>query len=282
MKLPTSARGIAAGVAALAALATLLLAATARGRRLARQLARRAAGKARHLAGRTRGVRYRLLHGGPSEDVSDAVLAQRIRSSLGPLEKRLDLPHLHVSVSNRNVVLHGVAATPSQAQQLEDAVRDVPGVQGVESRLHLGLTPADTRPSEGRVQLASGMHVELQAAARELGLGLEHVATVLTVFLHRLPAGERAHVLTHLPADVRALIAAKAPARVRRIADEASLRTAVVENGPVPEQRADDLIRTVLGVLRERVPEETTDVSAVLPTGLKQLWAHPPRASAAP
>ena len=275
MKPRIPAREIAVGAAALAAVATLLLAATARGRRLARHLARRVAGKARHLAGRARGIRHRLVHGGPSEDVSDAVLAQRIRSSLGPVEKRLDLPRLHVSVCNRNVVLHGVAATPREAQQLEDAVRAVPGVRGVESRLHLGLIPADTRPSEGRVPADSDMRVDLLAAAGELGLGLEHVATVLTVFLHRLPPGERAHVLAHLPADVRALIAPHAPARGRRITDEASLRTAVVDNGPVPEQRADHLIRSVLGVLRERVPEEATDISAVLPTGLKHLWAHP-------
>lgn len=279
MKVRASPRGVVAEAAGLAALAILLLVATARGRRLTRHLARRAGGNARHLAGRGRGIRHRLLHGGPPEDVSDAVLAQRIRSSLGLLEKRLDLPHLHVSVCNRNVVLHGVAATPGQAQQLENAVRGVPGVQGVESRLQLGLTPADTRPSEGRVPAASDMRLELQAAARGLGLGLEHVATVLTVFLHRIPAGERDHVLAHLPADVRALIAARAPARVGRITDEASLRAAVVDNGPILEQRADDLIRAVLGVLRERVPEETTDVSAVLPTGLKQLWAHPPRTS---
>ena len=277
MKLQTSARALTAGTAGLGTIATALLVATPRGRRLARRMARWTIARSRYAAGRARGLRYRLLQHGPPEDVSDAVLVQRIRSSLGPLEKRLDLPHLHITSYNRNVTLHGVAGTAAEAQQLEDAVRAVAGVRGLENRLHLGLTPADTRPSEGRVPADSVMRRELQAAARELGLGTGAVATVLDVFLHRLPRGERDHVLTHLPADVRALIGAAAPAGVGRISDEADLVGAVASSGAIPHARADELIRAVLEVLRKRVPEETDDVQAVLPTGLKPLWAHPTR-----
>lgn len=274
MKLQTSARALTAG---LGTIATALLVATPRGRRLARRLTHRTAARSRYAAGRIRGLRYRLLHRGPSDDVSDAVLVQRIRSSLGPLQKRLDLPHLHVTSCNRNVTLHGVADTPAQAQQLEDAVRTVPGVRGLDNRLHLGLTPADTRPSEGRVPADSAMHRELQLAARELGLDTGAAATVLDVFLHRLPRGERDHVLTHLPADVRSLLGGAAPADLGRICDEADLVDAVATSGAIPRVRADQLIRAVLEILRNRVPEETDDVQAVLPTGLKPLWAHPTR-----
>lgn len=275
MNLRTSTRGLAGGAGGLGTIATVLLLSTRRGRRLVRRTVRRTRGRARHLAGRVRGIRYRLSHGGPSPDVSDAVLAQRIRSTLGPLEKRLDLPHIHVSASNRNVLLHGVAASAEQAQQLEDAVRSVAGVKGVESRLRLGLTRSDTRPSEGRVLAPSDMHRELQATAHGFGLGTDAVATVLTVFVHRLPGGERDHVLTHLPADVRTMIATVAPAGVGRIADEPALVDAVASNAAIPAQRAHDLIRAVLAVLRRRVPEEIADVEAVLPKGLKPLWAHP-------
>lgn len=57
------------------------------------------------------------------------------------------------------------------------------------------------------------MRHELQVAAQDLGLDDkdEPVGTVLSVFLHRLPSGERNHVLVHLPADVRALIDPVAP-----------------------------------------------------------------------
>jgi uncharacterized protein (DUF2267 family) len=280
MQLRTSARGLTAVAAGIATIATALLAATPRGRRLVRHLARRTAARSRYAAGRARGLRYRLLRRGPSEDVSDAVLVQRIRSSLGPLEKRLDLPHVHVTACNGSVTLHGVAATAEQAQQLEDAVRAVAGVKGLEDRLHLGLTPADTRPSEGRVPADSAMRRELQAEAHGLGLGIQEVAAVLGVFLHRLPRGERDHVLAHLPADVRALTGAVAPAGVERISDEAALIDAVATSAAISHVRADGLIRAVLEVLRERVPEEIGDVHAVLPTGLKPLWAHPTREAA--
>lgn len=277
MKLQTSARALTAGAAGLGTIATALLIATPRGRRLARRLTHRTAARGRHAAGRIRGLRYRIRHRGPSDDVSDAVLVQRIRSSLGPLQKRLDLPHLHVTSCDRNVTLHGVADTAAQAQQLEDAVRTVPGVRGLENRLHLGLTLADTRPSEGRVPADSAMHRELQRAAHELGLDTGDAVTVLDVFLHRLPRGERDHVLTHLPADVRSSIGGAAPADVGRISDEADLVDAVATSGAIPHDRADQLIRAVLAVLRNRVPEEADDVQAVLPTGLKPLWAHPTR-----
>ena len=270
-------RKLAIGAAGLAASVALLTAVTTRGRRGTRRMARRAARKTRYLAGHARGIRYRLVHGGPPEDVSDEVLVQRIRSKLGPLEKRLDVPHLHVASDDRNVTLHGVAATDDDARQLEDTVRAVSGVRELASHVRVGFGPDDTRPSQGRLAASSEMRHELQAAAQDLGLddNDEAVGTVLSVFLHRLPTGERSHVLVHLPADVRALIDPVAPRGAGRISDEAALGDAVTSSGAVPAEKADHLIRAVLAVLRRRVPEEITDIEAVLPTGLKPLWADP-------
>jgi uncharacterized protein (DUF2267 family) len=275
---PTSmSRKLIIRAAGLATIVALLLAAGVRGRHLTRRTARRTLRKARYLTGRARGIRYRLVHGGPPEDVSDAILVQRIRSKLGPLERRLDVPHLHVSSQDRNVSLHGVVTTADDLQQLEDTARAVSGVRGLSSHVRVGFGPGDARPSQGRVAASSMMRNELRAAARDLDLDNrdEAVGTVLSVFLHRLPSGERNHVLVHLPADVRALTHPVAPRGAGRIPDEAALRDAVTSSGAVPSEKADQLIRAVLAVLRRRVPEEIADIAAVLPTGLKPLWAEP-------
>lgn len=55
----------------------------------------------RHFAGRLHAVSYRLRGRHPDPNVSGNVLADRIRSSLGPLEKRLDLPRIHVMVEGQ-------------------------------------------------------------------------------------------------------------------------------------------------------------------------------------
>ena len=48
----------------------------------------------RHFVGRLDGLSYRLRGGRPDADVTDHVLADRIRSALGGVERRLDLPHI--------------------------------------------------------------------------------------------------------------------------------------------------------------------------------------------
>lgn len=111
----------------------------------------RAAGRTvRHGAGQLKGTAYRLSGGHPDPRVPDDVLADRIRSSLGPIEKRLDLPRIHVMVEKHVALLHGDVATDADADELIAAVERVPGVARVESHLHVGLLPGDTRPSEGK------------------------------------------------------------------------------------------------------------------------------------
>src|ERR1700687_6230895 len=73
----------------------------------ARRLADRLGRDVRYAAASAPGILYRLAGRRPDPDVSDDVLADRIRSTLGPLEKRLDVPRVHVMVEDHVAVLHG-------------------------------------------------------------------------------------------------------------------------------------------------------------------------------
>jgi hypothetical protein len=100
--------------------------------------------------GRFRGLLYRLFGRRPDPEVDDRTLADRVRSELGPLEKRLDVPHVHVMVEDHVVLLHGEVEWPHEAASIEEAVRRVSGVRRVESHLRTGTLPSNLRPSAGR------------------------------------------------------------------------------------------------------------------------------------
>ena len=171
--------------------------------------AKRLSRDVRYAVGSAPGILYRLAGRRPDPDVSDDVLADRIRSSLGPLERRLDVPHVHVMVDQHVAILHGSVPTDADAVRLEHAVMQISGVDGVESHLHHGLTRGDSRPSEGALTLAqSAALTELLDAAHEAGADdpAAAVHAVLCGFGDRIPADERDQVLVHLPADVRALM----------------------------------------------------------------------------
>jgi osmotically-inducible protein OsmY len=95
-------------------------------------------------------VRGRASHVGSSEDVDEVTLADRVRSQLGPLEKRLDLPRVLVTVEGTTVKLHGEVPSSEDARTLENAAREVRGVTALESHLAVGLSSGATRPSESR------------------------------------------------------------------------------------------------------------------------------------
>jgi len=127
---------IAAGVAVLAGVAAKLgldrlRRSHARGEGPATGLGRRA----RHTIGRAKGLAYHALRRHPDADVDDATLADRVRSSLGPLEKRLQMPRAHVTVEDGVVILHGEAPSSEAAAQIVHAVERVAGVRGVRSHL---------------------------------------------------------------------------------------------------------------------------------------------------
>jgi BON domain len=139
----------AAGTLALAGGLALLRPGT-HANKVARRQIDHAGRRLRYLGGRLRGASYRLGGRTPDPNVDDSTLADRIRSTLGPLEKRLDIPHVHVMVTDHVAHLHGEVPSAAEAAEIERAVVAVSGVTGVESSLHVGLAPGDTRPSAGR------------------------------------------------------------------------------------------------------------------------------------
>jgi uncharacterized protein (DUF2267 family) len=227
------------------------------------------------------GVSYRLRGRRPDPDVSDDVLADRIRSSIGGLEARLDVPRVHVTVYDGTAALHGEVGTATDAAEIEHAVAAVSGVVGVESFLHVGLLPGDTRPSEGTHHPAvSNARKQLVSAAVAAGVDESRapsaVRAVLSVFAERLPTGEREHLEAHLPADVRELM--RPPWRlgeaVRRMRTVPELVAEVAASSPegIPPERRSEVVEAIVRALRSLVPNEAADIAAVLPQDLRDFW----------
>jgi len=269
------------GVLGLAAVTTgIAVFETVVGRRFSRKVARAVTRAARYQSGRLAGLRYRISGRHPDPTVDDRVLADRVRSMLGPLEHRLDIPRIHVLVEGHEVLLHGDVTSNAHAEAIISAVRDVPGVQAVTSHLHIGLFPGDTRPSEGSGHPApSAALAKVLTAAHDGGAseGSERscARSVLSTFAALLPEGERRHVLTHLPTDLRTLTEPLRPrwaghGHLRRL-DEFIL--AALPN--VEPEARQAIVESVIGALRELVPEEVVDVAAVLPENLRPLWKTP-------
>lgn len=276
---------LAASGLAVAGSAILLRPGTRANRVVCHQLDR-AGRRVRYLGGRLQGVGYRLRGRQPDPDVIDNVLADRIRSSLGGLEKRLDLPRIHVMVEDHVALLHGEVSSGEEALELERAVAAVPGVIDIESYLHVGLTASDSRPSQGRaVHPPSPALRSLCDAAVAAGVDERAarpvVRGVLATFADRLPASERDHVAAHLPADVRALFSP--PRRVAsaarpRTVNELVARIAAV-TGELPSDKAESVTKAVIETLRSLVPDEARDIGAVLPAGLRGFWQGPASAA---
>jgi uncharacterized protein (DUF2267 family) len=223
------------------------------------------------VGGRVRGLVYRLRAGHPDRDVPDQVLAQRIRSTLGPLQKRLGTGRMHVVVCDHVASLHGVVDTVETARALEQATLRVWGVDQVVSYLRLGAAPvrqAQPRRSEAYQRLRSTV-----AGAGITGIpeGNRIIREVLATFLRRLPEQERRHVSSHLPEDVRALIGEVTgpPSDIRARSD---FYAAVATSAGTTEENVPALVGALLGDLRALVPEEVDDVGAVLPADLEDLW----------
>ena len=243
--------------------------------------AREGGRRLRYLPGWWQGVRYQLAGAAPDPAVSDDVLADRVRSMLGPLEKRLDVPRVHVSCDGHVVLLNGEVPTAEDAAAIERAVRRTSGVRGVESYLHVGLGAGAERPSVGRAAseaAPSDAMRQLQNAARDAGASTQDapvaVRAVLSALADRLPEDERDQFLAQLPADVRQLAGPprRHGERITRLRTVPELVAAVVAGGGVEADGAEEITRSVLGRLRLLVPHEAHDVAAVLPEDLRRLW----------
>ena len=247
--------------------------------RAVRTASARAAGRALWAAGHLEGLAYRLEGRHPDEDVDDATLAQRVRSTLGPVEHELDVPRVHLTVHEGEVLLHGPVGTLADVRALIRATERVAGVTRVTSHLHVGLGAGDVRPSAGRATpTTSSAWKDLLGAARGVGLSDDNAdratRAVLATLFDCVPEDERAHVLAHLPADVRGN--ARPPLEVgrpRRPRTVNGFARVVANRAQLPEGEATLAARAVLDALRDLVPEEAGDVAAVLPKGLKPLWA---------
>jgi uncharacterized protein (DUF2267 family) len=244
----------------------------------ARRCARRLTRDLNYVVASAPGIAYRLAGRRPDPDADDAIVADRVRSALGPLEKRLDLPRLHVMVDDHYVILHGEVASEDDAYAVERAVMRVSGVDGYESHLHVGLLPGDTRPSAGRAapQPPSAALTSLTDAAERAGARDPRAAVhaVLCGFFDRIPIEERLQVSAHLPADVRALAgpARRGGATPPKLRTVTQLVSAVTAEGGIDPERTEAIMRATIAALRDLVPEEAADIAAVLPAELRDLW----------
>ncbi|HZS13280.1 MAG TPA: DUF2267 domain-containing protein [Candidatus Dormibacteraeota bacterium] len=248
-------------------------------RRRARMALQHGVRTAHHLRGTLRGVAYRARGDEPDPMALDAVLADRVRSELGRLERRLDVPHVHVGVRRHVATLHGEVGTAADVAEIERRVLRVSGIWGVRSFLHVGLAPGDTPPSHGRmVERPSPMLAEMLELAEEWGLhghrAGDAVRAVLATFAERIPEGERRHLAAHLPADVRAqLVPPRALGHARhRVRHVDEFLSSVAETAGVDAFTVGPVAEAVLGTLRDAVPEEAGDVAAVLPAELRRWW----------
>lgn len=272
--------GQATASAGFVALAVLALSRTTRARRAARVGRSMVERRVHGIPGRLRGLHYKLRRRHPDEHVSDLVLADRVRSSIGRVEKELDLPHIHVMVNDHVAMLHGEVATRHDAERLVKEIEHVTGVKGVKSFLHVGLLPSDTKPSTGHAQPPPPSAAFKQLTDTAVRVGAPTAPTtvlraVLSTFCEQIPIDEREHVLGHLPGDVRRL--AERPLRqgvvIERIRHANDLFDAVASaDHAIGASAAQAVTLAVLADLARLVPEERRDIEATLPEELRRLW----------
>jgi uncharacterized protein (DUF2267 family) len=246
------------------------------GRARVRLAVRSAARRVHYQMGRLEGLRYRATGRRPDPSAGGPRLADRIRSVLGPLQRELDIPRVHVMAVDHDVVLHGDVASEEQARTLVDVVHAIPGVARVDSHLAVGFFRGETRPSEGRSHHPpSAALASVLAAAHgggaATGTETAAAASVIGAFMSLLPPGERRHVLSHLPADLGPLARPSGRSRAARRPRHRAEFMAAALPLVAPDER-ETIVESVIGALRDLVPEEAVDIAAVLPSDLRTLW----------
>jgi uncharacterized protein (DUF2267 family) len=242
-----------------------------RGRAIARRAIRDGRRTAAYTRGRLDGLRYAAAGRHPDENVSDDILADRVRTALGPVLRRLDLPRVHVTVERHVVTLHGDAGSLRDIKAIGQLVAAVPGVTGVRSALHVGLLPGASRPSWGRQTAApsAGLRRLLEAADRG-GVGPKQrpaaVSAVLSALATWLSRPQWQQLRRQLPADVRVL----GHRRAHRPADAgADLVTTVSGMTGLPGPVAAQTVQAVAHELADLVPAAAPAITAALPEDLR-------------
>lgn len=222
-----------------------------------------------------------ILHRPLWED--DGVLADRVRSELGPVLKRLDQPRVHVLASQGVVTLHGDVTDAPAKVAIEAAARHVVGVTSLHSHLSIGLQAGEMTPSAGHLHERSPLLRQLEHAARSCGYltdteGRYVLRAVLGVFSARLPDPQRRRFLDHLPDDVRrlALPAHWLTADVRTIASEHDLAQTAAVAMHADRSHADRLLHHVLPVVRDHAPEDAETIAESLSPELRAMWLEQP------
>jgi BON domain len=209
---------------------------------------------------------------------TDRDLADHVRSLLGTMVKQLDLPRIHVMAEGSRVLLHGDVANVSDAEKIESFVSALDEVDCVESHLHIGLLPSDTRPSETKPETSAMMRALLDAP---MAIGIEEGSPsscaawgALSAILEQIPPNERRHVIAHFPNDVVLFVKPR-----RHLGDEGihwktelALEAAAAIRGGVTLEDARVIVPLIIAVLRKFVPEEDQDIQATLRAHLKDLW----------
>ena len=111
-----------------------------------RRLGRSLGSMWRGAAAETYGVSHRIVHLVPTpvEVTDDETLRQRVESQLFR-DRHIPKGNLNINSEHGMVILRGELDSPIEIAQLEERVRRMPGVRGVQNLLHPHGTPAPNK-----------------------------------------------------------------------------------------------------------------------------------------
>jgi hypothetical protein len=100
----------------------------------------------RGAAAETYGVSHRIVHLVPrATDVpDDETLRQRVESQLFR-DRHIPKGELNITAEHGMIILRGELDSPIEIAQLEERVRHMPGVRGVQNLVHVHGTPAPNK-----------------------------------------------------------------------------------------------------------------------------------------
>jgi osmotically-inducible protein OsmY len=111
-----------------------------------RRIGRGTASVLRGATAETYGVSQRIVHLAPRETevADDETLCQRVESQLFR-DRHIPKGNLNISCEHGMVILRGELESPTEISHIEERVRSVPGVRGVQNLLHPRGTPAPNK-----------------------------------------------------------------------------------------------------------------------------------------